>query len=140
MHIPAALRRLVKYCAGNRCEYCLLAQASQEAEFPIDHVVPRYDGGPTTEDDFALAGVSCSLRKQARRTSTDPMTDKQVAMFNPRRDRWHDHFRWMEIEIVGLTAIGRACISALQMNRSLILKIRREQAKRGKHPPAGSVE
>jgi hypothetical protein len=41
MRIPAALRRLVEARAAGRCEYCRLAQASQEAVFHIDHVIPR---------------------------------------------------------------------------------------------------
>lgn len=45
--IPAALRDGVVRRAGNRCEYCGLSQAGQEAVFHVDHVVPRVAGGPT---------------------------------------------------------------------------------------------
>jgi hypothetical protein len=38
--------------------------------------------------------------------------------------------------VAGLTATGRATVAALSMNRSLILAIRREEAARGRHPPA----
>lgn len=34
--IPASLRRLVIQRAGDRCEYCRLSQAGQEAAFHID--------------------------------------------------------------------------------------------------------
>ena len=49
----------------NRCEYCLLAQAGQEATFHVDHVTPRVAGGPTIDGNLALACVGCSLRKGA---------------------------------------------------------------------------
>jgi hypothetical protein len=32
-HIPATLQRRVRARAGDRCEYCRLAQAMQEATF-----------------------------------------------------------------------------------------------------------
>ena len=44
-YIPASLQRRVRERAGDRCEYCGLAQAHQEATFHVDHVVPRRDGG-----------------------------------------------------------------------------------------------
>jgi hypothetical protein len=61
MIIPATLRRQVIERAGNRCEYCGLAQAGQEAAFRIDHVVPAIVGGNTSLENLALACVSCSL-------------------------------------------------------------------------------
>ena len=63
MAIPQALRNLVLRRAGNRCEYCGLSQVGQEATFHVDRVVPVTDGGPTEEDNLALACVSCSLKK-----------------------------------------------------------------------------
>ncbi|MCE7989366.1 MAG: hypothetical protein DYG89_50070 [Caldilinea sp. CFX5] len=44
-YIPASLRRAVIERAANRCEYCKLAQAGQEATFHIDHVIPIAVGG-----------------------------------------------------------------------------------------------
>jgi 5-methylcytosine-specific restriction endonuclease McrA len=69
MAIGAELRRRVVERAQNRCEYCGLAQASQEAAFHVDHAVPVSVGGPTRLDNLALACVSCSLRKGARRAT-----------------------------------------------------------------------
>ena len=37
--------------------------------------------------------------------------------------------------IIGLTAIGRATIDALQMNRPQLLRVRRMWVKMGEHPP-----
>ena len=133
--IPARLRRLVLQRAGGRCEYCGLSQESQEACFHIDHAVPYVSGGGTTLENLALACVSCSLHKAARQTAPDPQTGTDTALFNPRRKRWPEHFRWEASRIVGLTPTGRATAEALQMNRPLILAIREEEALRGRHPP-----
>jgi hypothetical protein len=40
MTIPADARRQVIQRAKDRCEYCGLSQAGQEALFHVDHVVP----------------------------------------------------------------------------------------------------
>ena len=73
-HISAKLRRLVRNRSGERCEYCQLSQAGQEASFHIDHITPLASGGQTVAENLAFACVSCSLRKGARQTVMDPNT------------------------------------------------------------------
>ncbi|MCP3960623.1 MAG: HNH endonuclease [bacterium] len=133
-HVSARLRRLVVRRASNRCEYCGLSQEGQEATFHVDHVVPVKAGGPGTADNLALACVSCSLRKAARRTAVDPASGEDVALFHPRRDLWPDHFRWQGVRLFGRTGTGRATIEALAMNRPLMIAIREEEALVGRHP------
>lgn len=133
--VPELLKRRVAERAGLRCEYCGLSQAGQEATFHIDHVIPTSAGGETEAGNLALACVSCSLRKAARLDATDPATDLDVPIFNPRKERWDTHFRWDEVVLVGLTATGRATVHALQMNRPIALAIRREEAAFGRHLP-----
>jgi len=133
-HIPVALRRRVFKRATGHCEYCRLSQEGQEATFHIDHITPVMAGGQTIAENLALACVSCSLRKAARQTAIDSQDGKEAALFNPRHDIWHKHFRWEGVYLVGLTTTGRATISALNMNRALILAIRQEEAALGRHP------
>jgi hypothetical protein len=130
--IPAVLRRLVVERARGRCEYCGLPQRGQEATFHVDHIVPRSARGRTRADNLALACVSCSLRKEARRSAVDPATRRTVPLFHPRRQAWHDHFRWEGVQIVARTPTGRATVSALLMNRPLILAIREEEHTRSR--------
>ena len=132
--ISARLRRAVVRRAANRCEYCGLSQAGQEAEFHIDHVVPVVDGGATTLDNLALACVSCSLRKAARRVASDPQTGELAPLYSPRHDRWEEHFRWEGVSVVGLTPTGRATVAALDLNRPRILDVRDEETWFGRHP------
>jgi hypothetical protein len=134
-YLPAELRRLVIQRAAGRCEYCGLSQEGQEATFHIDHVIPVTAGGQTVAENLALACVSCSLRKAAHQTAIDPQSGKEVALYNPRRDTWREHFRWEDVYLVGLTATGWATIEALDMNRVLILAIREEEAALGRHLP-----
>jgi 5-methylcytosine-specific restriction endonuclease McrA len=133
--ISPSLHAEVVYRAGHRCEYCQLSQLGQEATFHIDHVIPRAAGGPTTVDNLALACVSCSLRKWAKLTATDPDSNEEVPLFNPRTQVWDAHFRWDDARVVPLTPTGRATVAALAMNRPLIIAIRQEEVARGRHPP-----
>jgi hypothetical protein len=132
--VSPALRTAVLLRAHDQCEYCGLSQAGQEAVFHIDHVLPRAAGGRTTEENLALACVGCSLHKAAKQTATDPQTGQEIGLFNPRREKWLEHFQWQREILVGTSAVGRATVEALKMNRPLILAIRREETLRGRHP------
>ncbi|AFY81296.1 HNH endonuclease [Oscillatoria acuminata] len=133
--IPNVLRQLVIQRAMNRCEYCGLSQLGQVATFHIDHVIPVVAGGETIAQNLALACVSCSLRKGARQEIEDPETREMVSIFNPRQQKWNTHFAWNRVEVMGLTATGRATVKALNLNRSTLLAIRAEEELRGRHPP-----
>jgi HNH endonuclease len=133
--IPVALRRLVIQRSGDRCEYCGLSQTGQVATFHLDHILPEVLGGETTADNLALACVSCSLRKGARQLIMDPVTDQMVSIFHPRQQIWKEHFEWMDTNIVGLTAVGRATIAALSLNRPVMMAIRAEEKVFDRHPP-----
>ena len=129
------MRRLVVARANNRCEYCTLSQEGQEATFHVDHVIPVSAGGQTIPENLALACVSCSLRKAARQMIFDLESHDQVPIFNPRQDSWQKHFRWQGVRVIGLTAIRRATIDALDLNRELILSIREVEMLFQRHPP-----
>ena len=133
--IPVSLRRSVIQRADNRCEYCTISQIGQVATFHIDHIVPVVAAGETTAENLALACVSCSLRKGARQTLVDSQTGEVVSIFNPRQQVWKEHFDWNGVQIVGLTATGRATIQALDLNRSTMLAIRSEEELLSRHPP-----
>lgn len=134
-YVSDSLRTRVIDRADNRCEYCRLSQVGQVATFHIDHVMPLSAGGETKINNLALACVSCSLRKAARQTAQDPTTGETAPIFNPRRQSWSDHFRWEGVSVVGSTAIGRATIAVLTMNRPIMLAIRAEEAFFDRHPP-----
>jgi len=67
--------------------------------------------------------------------AADPQSGEETRLFHPRRDRWEDHFRWDGVVVAAVTPVGRATVSALQMNRPLIVAIRTEEALLGRHPP-----
>lgn len=52
--------------------------------------------------------------------ATDPDTGVETALYNPRTQHWKDHFRWDDDKtgLVGLSAVGRATVSRLRINRA----------------------
>jgi hypothetical protein len=48
--------------------------------------------------------------------SVDPETGQIVPLFHPRRERWSDHFRFVDGRIMPLTATGRATGRLLGFN------------------------
>ena len=130
------MRKETAQRAGHRCEYCQLSQAGQEAAFHLDHIHPFVAGGESELENLALACVSCSLRKGARRRARDPLGKTTVGLFHPRQQAWDHHFRWKLNRVRGITPTGRATVDLLKMNRALIIEIRAEERLMGRHPPA----
>jgi hypothetical protein len=115
-HVPAATRRVVRARAAGCCEYCLIPERLSLAAQWVDHVVAEKHGGRTEVDNLALSCALCNQRKGTDLTSIDPETGDVVLLFNPRRDRWADHFRLDEARIEPLTAVGRVTVRLLQLN------------------------
>jgi hypothetical protein len=121
----AATRRAVRARAGDRCEYCQLAQAqSPLAKLHIEHVRPLKHQGRDHIENLALACIDCNLRKGTNIAGYDPMDGALTSLFHPRQHQWDEHFHWQGIYIVGLTAIGRVTVTVLDLNSSDRLELR----------------
>lgn len=133
--IQAQIRRR----ASQLCEYCHASEKWQYVRFTTDHVVPLNLGGTDDLDNLALACFHCNRRKWNYVSGTDPESGQEVALFNPRRDRWADHFLWSSdgLLVIGLTSMGRATIATLELNRERIINIRAADTEVGRHPPDG---
>lgn len=131
----AEVIQLVATRAGQRCEYCRMHQALQGATFHIEHILPRSRGGSDDLDNLALACPRCNLHKSDRIAVDDPDSNSTVSLFNPRKDRWAEHFRWDDYRVMGVTVIGRATVFALDLNHSRRLLIREAEELFGLFPP-----
>jgi len=125
------LRKLVFDRALGRCEYCLFPQDLSASSHQIDHVIAEKHGGGTHESNLALCCNLCNLRKGSDIGTLDPLTGQLTALFHPRIHAWREHFRMDGVQVVGLTAIGRATAHFLQLNSIDRLTERAEFAKAG---------
>jgi hypothetical protein len=123
--VEGLVRQRVRERANHLCEYCLRAQStSLLIPFHVEHVIPRKHGGLDAEENLALACAECNLRKSSDLAGFDPETQVMTRLFNPRVDRWDEHFAWDDSRIVGLTAIGRTTVRVLDLNSSSRIRLR----------------
>ena len=120
-----------------RCAYCLISEAITGLPLTIDHIQPTALGGETIFDNLCLACRSCNEFKASRNAGIDPLTDEEVPLFHPRRERWGDHFAWNfdGSRIDGLTPVGRATVVTLRMNNAVVVAARTRWVLVGWHPP-----
>jgi len=124
-HVPAALRRLVIARARQSCEYCLLP--ADVAFFPheVDHVIAEKHTGTTEAMNLAFTCWRCNRHKGTDLGSFDPGTGAFCMLFNPRTQRWSDHFALHEGHLIGLTPEGRTTARLLQFN--IVERVRERQ-------------
>ena len=129
------LQREVMQRASDRCEYCRMHQSLQGATL---HIIPKVQGGTSNLSNLAWACPGCNLHKSDRVRVIDPETEADVPLFHPRDDKWDEHFRWQEFQVVGLTPTGRATLAALQFNADRRILMRQVEATFGLFPPTSS--
>ncbi len=119
------LRVQVRHRAADCCEYCSLPQTALPfARFQVDHIIAEQHGGLSEFSNLALCCARCNLSKGPNLSGIDSETGTIVTLFNPRTDKWHDHFEQREAIIVGLTPTGRATVHVLNMNEDRRVKLR----------------
>lgn len=113
-----ALVTAVRERAKRRCEYCRYPESESDLPLVVDHIIARQHNGTDALDNLALACSFCNSHKGPNVAGVDPESGRRAPLFDPRVDRWHDHFRWDGVRIVGATPAGRATIVALAMNNA----------------------
>lgn len=130
-------KRAIIARANGCCEYCLSQARFGVQSFSIEHIIPRIREGQTTLDNLALACQGCNNHKYTKTEGQDPVTSELAPLFHPRNHLWQEHFAWNEdcTLMIGLTAIGRATVETLHVNREELVNLRRILYAMGEHPP-----
>jgi hypothetical protein len=139
------LRQRVRKRANALCEYCHSPEKISSTRFTLDHLQPRSLGGSDSFENLALACSRCNQRRYNFITGRDTETASISPLFNPRADRWEEHFIWSSDghRILGVTPVGRATCARLDMNDDRYLgehpigEVRALWVMAGWHPPAG---
>ena len=134
-------RQQIAERAYDCCEYCQSLAAFATQSFTIEHIWPLVKGGTNHLDNLALACPGCNAYKGDKTEAIDPFDNTLAPLFNPRTQRWIEHFIWSDdyTLLFGLTATGRATIDALHMNRRGLVNLREALFLRGKHPPVHAI-
>jgi predicted restriction endonuclease len=127
MPVNRTIRQKVQKRANHYCEYCKRSEAIQGRELEIDHIKPQSQGGTDDIDNLAYACHDCNQFKQDRIQCTDPTTGLSSVLFNPRTQKWDEHFEWSSdtTTLIGLSPEGRATVSCLQLNTELLQAARK---------------
>jgi hypothetical protein len=128
--ISEKIKAKIRLLAKNRCGYCLCQQEYVWDILEVDHIYPLSKGG------WLICG-SCNSSKYNKTEFFDYVTEKTVPIFNPCTQNWFEHFRWNNdrTKIIGKTAVGRATIIALDLNKERFMRVRKHWASAGWHPP-----
>jgi len=104
-------------------------------DFAIDHIIAEKHGGATTVDNLGLSCYWCNSFKGSDLSSVDWEADATIVpLFNPRQQRWENHFYLDGLRIVPSTAVGRVTAFLLQMNAVERIKERRILIELGVYP------
>ncbi len=115
-NISQALRREVAARAGARGEYGRLPEWALLAGCEVDHVISRQHGVVTEASNLALSCARCNRAKGTHIGSIISETAQFSRLFNPRTDRWENHFALEGRRLAGKRAMGRVTITPLRLN------------------------
>lgn len=121
---------------------CRILTASRRATTAIVHMMKITS--PHKGKVISIVGMTVLIhfisvnRLRDATEAVDPLTGEAVSLFNPRKQKWSEHFAWNSdsTRVEGITAIGRATIVRLRMNNQVIIVARRRWLISGWHPPA----
>ncbi len=137
VYIAAETQRTVIERAYNCCEYCQSRADYATVSFAVEHIVPISRGDTSDLSNLALSCSGCNGHKYNKTEGPDPTDGIPAPFFNPRQQKWQDHFYWNEdyTHIIGVTPTGRATVEALRLNRPGLVNMRQVLYGIGKHPP-----
>jgi len=129
-----ALRIFVWERAGGRCEYCQLHQDEYDYQtFHVEHIIAHQHGGLDDADNLCLACSDCNWAKGPNLAGL--FDGKLYALFNPRTQNWHRHFRWEQTILVGKTKTGIVTVQVLNINDPPRVMLRENLLFEGRFPP-----
>lgn len=133
-YISYTLKQAVIKRAGNCCEYCLVPKDDTLFSFHIEHIIPLRHTGKTELENLCFSCPRCNLLKATDIASIDPQTKLLTPFFNPRKQKWSDHFQLDGPIIKPLSPEGRVLVNVLQLNSDKRLSQRTLMMKLGQYP------
>ena len=139
IEISSAVRRSVAERAYLVCEYCLVHTDDLFHACEVDHVISLKHDGETAAENLAHACFHCNRHKGSDVGSISRATGELVRFFNPRTDRWNDHFYISAGRIESVTVIGEVTARILDFNHPDRVLLRKLLAAAGRFPSVGAL-
>jgi hypothetical protein len=132
------MRTRIQQRAQHVCESCRLPQRASLLPHQIDHIIAQQHLGSDEERNLCLCCLRYNLKKGPNIAATDPEAGRayrSVALFHPRKQRWHAHFQRREDgRIEGVTPAGRATARLLDFNAEERVQLRSLLMRQGWRP------
>jgi hypothetical protein len=122
--ISDELKGMVAKRAGYRCEYCRLPERDSLLKFHVEHIRSSKHSG---SGDFENLAYSCPDCNHYKGTDLGTYLDEDeifTRFFNPRKDKWFDHFKALEGVLYAQNDVGEATIRIFQINNPDRVEIR----------------
>lgn len=133
-YISVDLRRQVIQRAGNCCEYCRLSADDSMFSFQVDHIISEKHEGETIFDNLAFSCPSCNSAKGSDIGSYDKITQELIPLYNPRNQKWDNHFQLDGVLIRPISPVGRVTVRLLRLNREEQISERNGLVRLGRYP------
>jgi hypothetical protein len=114
-YISSEVRQEVAARADFLCEYCLIAEEDTFFGCEVEHIISLKHGGSSELENLAYACAFCNRHKGSDVGSISELGEFS-RFFNPRVDRWLEHFQLDGSIIKPLTIIGEVTARILQFN------------------------
>jgi len=134
-YVATNLRRIVAARASHRCEYCLIHEEDTYLGCQVDHIIAEKHGGATAAGNLSYACTFCNRAKGSDIGSIAATSGKFIRLFNPRTDRWEDHFTLNGVIIEAQTPIGEVTAKVLRFNEPDRILERQTIQSVGRYPP-----
>jgi hypothetical protein len=138
-YVGAEVRRVVAERAERLCEYCLIGEDDTFLGCEVEHIISRKHGGTSEPDNLAYACVFCNRQKGSDIGSVS-QSGEFSRFYNPRKDRWSDHFRLDEDFITPVSVIGEVTARILQFNIAERLLERSVLREEGRYPSKAALK
>lgn len=128
--ISAELRQFVASRANQSCEYCLIRETETFYGCEVDHIISIKHGGSSKADNLAYACAPCN-RVKGTDIGSVSADGEFTRFFNPRIDRWAEHFLLDGTSIWSLTVIREVTVRLFGFNDTSRLHEREEHVRFG---------
>lgn len=98
------------------CEYCLIHEDETFFGCQVDHIISLKHGGSTEADNLAYACAFCNRYKGSDIASIATESGNLIRFYNPRIDRWSEHFGLKGSRIEPVTEKGEVTARILRLN------------------------
>lgn len=115
-YISPKNRLFVQKRASFCCEYCLVPEIFSFIGYELDHIISKKHGGGNETENLAWSCAFCNYRKGTDIGTVLLLSMRLVRFFNPRTDKWNEHFEVSGALVLPKTDIAEGTIKIFHFN------------------------